>query len=150
MNLFWVDANGLVLGTVAMLDFREYGGGLLLDSNGFLWILDTDTARVSPINILGRFYSGSGCAGTGYVAVSVSPGNSYVRPRWVSGVLGASGFFARADQQQPETVFPASFFDGAVCTTWTSGSIHAIRFDQMRSVPLLTITPVGPVHVEQQ
>jgi hypothetical protein len=146
MNLVWVDANGLFVGTVAMLDFRDYGGGLLLDTNGFVWILDTNTARATPVNILGRFYTASGCAGAAYL----SAGNSYLRPRWVTGVLGASGFFARTDQQEPETVFPASYFDGAVCSVWTSGSISAIRFEQMRNVPLLTINPVGPVHVEQR
>jgi hypothetical protein len=148
MSLLWVDANGLVLGTVALLDYGSTGGGVLLDSNGWFWLVDTNTASIEPVSLVGRFYTNASCMGTAHI--SAPPVDSSVRPRWAIGVLGVSGYFARGDQQQIEGITPASYFDGAICSFWTGGRITAIRFDEMSSVPPLTFNPVGPVHVEQR
>ncbi len=147
MSLLWVDANGLVLGTVALLDYGSTGGGMLLDSNGWFWLVDTNTASIEPVSLVGRFYTNASCEGTAHIS---APANSSVRPRWTIRVLGVSGYFARGDQQQIEGITPASYFDGETCSFWTGGRVTTIRFDEMSSVPPLTIDPVGPAHVEQK
>jgi hypothetical protein len=148
MNLLWVDANGLVLGTVALLDYASFGGGLLLDGNGWIWILDTNTGLVRSQGSLGRFYTAPGCIGAAYV--SAPPDVLWVRPRWVISVAGIGGFFARGDQQQTQAIHPASYSDGVTCSPWDAGDVRAVAFDQMRNVPALPVNPVGPAHVEQR
>jgi hypothetical protein len=144
MNLLWVDANGLVLGTAALLDYASTGGGLLLDSNGWLWRVDTNTAGVGSMAAVGRHYVTPGCVGAAYVSEG-----SYVRPRWTISVVGLGEFFARGDQQQLELIHATSYFDGLVCSSRIE-DVRAFRLDGMSTVTHLTINPVGPVHVERR
>jgi hypothetical protein len=156
-NLVWVDANGLVLGTVAEFDYGSHGRGfgvegLLLDSNGWIWHLDTETARIGPVQpdplfepALVPFYTFPGCAGATHIDPSLTG-----RPRWVHSVVGRSGFFARTDHQQIKVVRALSYLLGPDDCRPANGDIGVILFDQMRSVPPLTINPVGPVHVERR
>jgi hypothetical protein len=160
MNLLWVDANGVVLGTVVTPDYVAPPGlglprsaGLLLDGNGFIWIVDWISATVSvPMNSLVRYYTSLDCTGPAYVAEAFgsSPLLLLDRPRWVVSIRDVTGFFATGDQQRREDVLSRSYFETRCMGPTQPDHIAGMRFDQMRSVSPLTLNPVGPAHVEQR
>jgi hypothetical protein len=164
MNLLWVDANGLVLGTVVATDyvasFPQYPYGLLLDGNGFIWSVtwEGDVYALSS-QYLVRWYTSTDCTGLAYVSEPSNPPpprpiRELDRPRWVVSLTGVTGFFAAGDQQRREDIVAHSSFEGSPAPRcmgpYSDTHIAGMRLDRMRSVPPLTINPVGPVHVEQR
>jgi len=114
----------------------------------------TGLARLvsAPMNSLVRYYTSLDCTGPAYVAEAF--GSSLLllldRPRWVVSVRDVGGFFATGDQQRREGIISHSYFETRCMGPTDNNPISGTRFDQMRSVPPLTINPVGPAHVEQR
>jgi hypothetical protein len=163
MNLLWVDANGVVLGTVVAADYvasfpgYQGGAGLLLDGNGFIWFVDWSSASVSAPSsgqVLVQWYTSTDCTGPAYVS-EPDPFQRYRippldRPRWVVSVRGLTGLFATGDRQRREEILAHSSFEVACMGPYSDTHIAGMRLDQMRSVSPLTLNPVGPAHVEQR
>jgi len=144
-GLFWVDAEGVLVGPYGTGGPSGNGVGIYVDDEGFAWSFDVE-AESFTLTILpdrSRYYLDPSCAGAPYVPV--------VPPRWPFTVLGLKGGWVRSDHQPSETIQFASRNIGTACLL-ESGPLRAVPFAGLKSGPANPPVPsfVPPIHIERR
>lgn len=137
-RLVWKDSTGSVVA-------RD--GSIYQDSAGWLWFLDTETARPnSSHGLTAIWYTGASCSGTAYVSPAV--------PRVPFKVPGTSAYRVRPDTLTFETPTLVSARDASNnCIVASQSGVRMIPFAQTAPAqaivePSWSFAP--PLHLERE